>query len=104
MEYALYEMDEEGKGMVLAYHSEKLAVAFGLLVLAPGLTIRIFKNIRVCGDCHNAMKFISKVFDRHVVLRDSNRFHHFTGGKCSCNDFWLFKDLLGLISAHIRFV
>ncbi|XP_074280698.1 putative pentatricopeptide repeat-containing protein At5g52630 [Silene latifolia] len=88
MNFALHDMDEEGKELGLVYHSEKLAVAFGLLVLPPGLPIRVFKNIRVCGDCHNAMKLISKAFDRHIVLRDSNRFHHFKGGICSCNDYW----------------
>ncbi|KAL2930088.1 hypothetical protein RDABS01_035498 [Bienertia sinuspersici] len=86
--FALHDVDEEGKELGLAYHSEKLAVAFGLLVLPPGLPIRVFKNIRVCGDCHNAMKYVSKVFDRQIVLRDTNRFHHFIGGTCSCNDYW----------------
>ncbi|KAK9726269.1 hypothetical protein RND81_05G202800 [Saponaria officinalis] len=88
MNFALHEMDEEGKELGLAYHSEKLAVAFGLLVLPPGSPIRVFKNVRVCGDCHSAMKFISKVFNRHIVLRDSNRFHHFRDGTCTCNDYW----------------
>ncbi|KAL9224272.1 hypothetical protein vseg_000328 [Gypsophila vaccaria] len=88
MHFALHDTDEEGKELGLAYHSEKLAVAFGLLVLPPGSPIRVFKNVRVCGDCHNAMKLISKVFNRHIVLRDSNRFHHFREGTCSCNDYW----------------
>ncbi|CAL9007022.1 unnamed protein product [Prunus brigantina] len=61
MNFALHDMEKEGKELGLAYHSEKLAVAFGLLTTPPGAPIRIFKNLRVCGDCHNAMKYISKM-------------------------------------------
>ncbi|KAM4094579.1 hypothetical protein ACB094_06G205800 [Castanea mollissima] len=86
--FALHDMDEESKELGLAYHSEKLAIAFGLLTLPPVVPIRIFKNLRVCGDCHTAMKYISRVFLRHIILRDSNCFHHFREGKCSCGDYW----------------
>lgn len=88
MNFALHDMDEEGKVLGLAYHSEKLAVAFGLLMVPPGSPIRIFKNLRVCGDCHTAMKHISGVYHRHIILRDSNCFHHFREGTCSCSDYW----------------
>uniref|UniRef100_A0A453RXP9 DYW domain-containing protein n=1 Tax=Aegilops tauschii subsp. strangulata TaxID=200361 RepID=A0A453RXP9_AEGTS len=50
--------------------------------------MRIFKNLRVCGDCHNAAKLISKIEDREIILRDTTRFHHFKGGHCSCGDYW----------------
>ncbi|XVF33390.1 hypothetical protein REPUB_Repub17cG0164400 [Reevesia pubescens] len=86
--FALHNTDEEGKELGLAYHSEKLAIAFGLLTVPPGAPIRIFKNLRVCGDCHAAMKYISRVFLRHIILRDSNCFHHFKEGECSCGDYW----------------
>lgn len=88
MNFALHNVEEEGKEIGLAYHSEKLAVAFGLLTLPQGAPIRIFKNLRVCGDCHTAMKYISAVYLRHIILRDSNRFHHFKAGNCSCGDYW----------------
>ncbi|PON62684.1 DYW domain containing protein [Trema orientale] len=88
MNFALQDMDEEGKEIGLAYHSEKLAIAFGLLTVPPGAPIRIFKNLRVCGDCHTAMKYISRVFLRHIILRDPNCFHHFKEGNCSCGDYW----------------
>ncbi|KAL9674000.1 hypothetical protein QQ045_030264 [Rhodiola kirilowii] len=84
----LHDTDEEGKELGLAYHSEKLAVAFALLVVPQGAPIRIFKNLRVCADCHAAMKFISRVYHRHIVLRDCNCFHHFKEGTCSCEDYW----------------
>lgn len=88
MNFALRDMDEEGKERSLAFHSEKLAIAFGLLTVPKGAPIRIFKNLRVCGDCHSAMKYISGVFSRHIILRDLNCFHHFKKGKCSCGDYW----------------
>ncbi|KAF3788512.1 putative pentatricopeptide repeat-containing protein [Nymphaea thermarum] len=85
---ALHDVDEEGKEIGLAYHSEKLAVAFGLLAVPPGCPIRVVKNLRVCGDCHSAIKYISKVFSRKIIVRDSNCYHHFSEGACSCRDYW----------------
>ncbi|KAF7833088.1 putative pentatricopeptide repeat-containing protein [Senna tora] len=85
--YALYDLDLENKEELLSYHSEKLAVAF-VLTRKSELPIRIMKNLRVCGDCHTAFKYISKVVNRQIILRDSNRFHHFDGGICSCGDYW----------------
>jgi len=82
------DMEDEDKEVTLRYHSEKLAISFGLLNTPPGTTIRVVKNLRVCGDCHSAAKLISSIFDRQIVLRDVQRFHHFKGGKCSCGDFW----------------
>lgn len=69
-------------------HSEKLALAFGLLVLPAGSPVRIKKNLRTCGDCHTVMKFASEVFQREIIVRDINRFHRFTNGSCSCRDYW----------------
>ncbi|XP_047324839.1 putative pentatricopeptide repeat-containing protein At5g52630 [Impatiens glandulifera] len=88
MRFALHDVDEEVKERGLAYHGEKLAVAFGLIFLPQTAPIRIYKNLRVCGDCHTAMKFISSVYGRHIILRDSNCFHHFKRGICSCEDYW----------------
>jgi hypothetical protein len=72
----------------LSTHSEKLAVAYGFMKLPHGATVRVFKNLRICGDCHNAFKFMSKVVGREIVVRDGKRFHHFRDGKCSCGDYW----------------
>lgn len=80
--------DNEDRETALLKHSEKLAIAFGLMNTAPGTPIRIVKNLRVCGDCHVAIKFISKVYDREIVVRDRIRYHHFKEGTCSCNDYW----------------
>ena len=80
--------EEDYKEASVSHHSEKLAIAFGLINSASGTTIRISKNLRICTDCHNATKIISKVFRREIVVRDRNRFHHFKEGSCSCNDYW----------------
>lgn len=86
--FVLHDVDEEQKERVLCYHSEKLAIAFGLISTPPTVPIRIMKNLRVCGDCHVATKFISKIVAREIIVRDSNRFHHFKDGVCSCRDYW----------------
>ncbi|XP_073101629.1 pentatricopeptide repeat-containing protein At2g29760, chloroplastic [Elaeis guineensis] len=84
----LFDIEEEEKEHSLFLHSEKLAVAFGLISTAQGSPIRITKNLRVCMDCHSFLKAVSKVFGREIVARDRNRFHHFREGICSCKDFW----------------
>lgn len=84
----LHDVEEEEKEHMLKYHSEKLAVAFGILSIPAGRPIRVMKNLRVCEDCHNAIKHISKIEGRLIILRDSHRFHHFSGGSCSCGDYW----------------
>uniref|UniRef100_A0ACD5UHE3 Uncharacterized protein n=1 Tax=Avena sativa TaxID=4498 RepID=A0ACD5UHE3_AVESA len=82
------DVDEEEKEHALLAHSEKLAIAFGLISLAPNLPIHIIKNLRVCEDCHSAIKLISKLWNREIIVRDRSRFHHFRDGACSCNNFW----------------
>ncbi|KAK9996591.1 hypothetical protein SO802_021277 [Lithocarpus litseifolius] len=84
----LHDVEEEEKEHMLKYHSEKLAVAFGILSIPAGRPIRVMKNLRVCEDCHNAIKHICKIEGRLIILRDSHRFHHFSGGSCSCGDYW----------------
>ncbi|XP_057852607.1 pentatricopeptide repeat-containing protein At1g08070, chloroplastic [Cryptomeria japonica] len=84
----LNDMEEEEKELLLCHHSERLAIAFGLLNTSSGTTIRVVKNLRVCSDCHTATKFISKIVGREIVVRDANRFHHFKHGQCSCGDYW----------------
>ncbi|XP_008786573.3 pentatricopeptide repeat-containing protein At3g13880 [Phoenix dactylifera] len=69
-------------------HSEKLAVALGMIVLPEAAPIRVMKNLRVCQDCHTTMKLFSESERREIVLRDPIRFHHFRGGLCSCRDYW----------------
>ncbi|XXG72791.1 hypothetical protein AAC387_Pa07g1806 [Persea americana] len=86
--YVLLFVDQQEREAKLQYHSEKLALAFALLKTPPGATIRIKKNIRMCGDCHSAIKFVSMVMEREIVVRDTNRFHHFSNGFCSCGDYW----------------
>ncbi|ESQ43783.1 hypothetical protein EUTSA_v10006495mg [Eutrema salsugineum] len=84
----LLDLDEEGRMVVLSYHSEKLAIAFCLMRTRPGTPVRIIKNLRICGDCHLVMKMISNLYGREIVVRDCNRFHHFRDGSCSCRDYW----------------
>ncbi|KAF8409820.1 hypothetical protein HHK36_005899 [Tetracentron sinense] len=84
----LLDIEEEEKEEALSRHSERLAIAYGLLSTKAKTLIRVIKNLRVCRDCHSAIKLISKEFDREIIVRDKNRFHVFKGGECSCMDYW----------------
>eukprot|EP01018_Ginkgo_biloba_P030679 Gb_05648 [translate_table: standard] len=86
--FVLRDVEEDKKEHILCGHSERLAIAFGLINTYMGTPIRIIKNLRVCGDCHTATKFISKIVEREIIVRDSSRFHHFKDGLCSCGDYW----------------
>ena len=87
-EYVLHNVEETEKREYLRYHSERLALAFALINTSATKKIRILKNLRICGDCHDVMKLLSSITDREIVIRDVHRFHHFKSGACSCNDFW----------------
>ncbi|GAB2277923.1 hypothetical protein Dimus_012622 [Dionaea muscipula] len=84
----LFDIEEEEKEDALSYHSERLAIAIGLIALQLTVPIRIIKNLRVCSDCHVSTKLISKIYGREIIVRDRNRFHHFRNGTCSCLDYW----------------
>ncbi|XP_010256994.1 PREDICTED: putative pentatricopeptide repeat-containing protein At3g08820 [Nelumbo nucifera] len=87
-EFVLFDIEEEEKEHSLGCHSEKLAIGFGLISTESRDVIRVVKNLRVCGDCHTAIKLISKITDREIIVRDNNRFHYFQKGSCSCRDYW----------------
>ncbi|KAK7411296.1 hypothetical protein VNO78_02729 [Psophocarpus tetragonolobus] len=84
----LHELEEQEKIKLLKSHSEKLAISFGLLNTAKGTTLRVCKNLRICVDCHNAIKLVSKVTERDIIVRDNKRFHNFKNGLCTCGDYW----------------
>nr|GMD76206.1 pentatricopeptide repeat-containing protein At1g31920 [Ipomoea batatas] len=84
----LMDVDEEEKRQRLGNHSQKLAIAFALIHTSQGSSVRIVRNVRMCSDCHTYTKFISTIYEREIVVRDRNRFHHFKDGSCSCRDYW----------------
>lgn len=87
-ELVLMDVSEEEKEGNLYHHSEKLALAYGILKTSPGTEIRISKNLRICHDCHSWIKMISRLLRRVIIVRDRIRFHRFEGGLCSCGDYW----------------
>ncbi|XP_076932014.1 pentatricopeptide repeat-containing protein At5g40410, mitochondrial-like [Bidens hawaiensis] len=87
-ENVVHDVEEDVKGDLVKLHSEKLAIAFGLLVYGDNVPLIITKNLRICGDCHNMAKFVSRVENRAIIIRDTKRFHHFADGSCSCGDYW----------------
>nr|XP_043635733.1 putative pentatricopeptide repeat-containing protein At5g52630 [Erigeron canadensis] len=86
--YVLRKVGGEEKNMAIRYHSERLAIAFALITFEDNRPIRVMKNLRICGDCHTAVKFMSKCTGRVIIVRDNNRFHTFEDGNCSCSDYW----------------
>ncbi|XP_061994066.1 putative pentatricopeptide repeat-containing protein At5g13230, mitochondrial [Rosa rugosa] len=84
----MLDVEDDEKERLLWVHSERLALALALVRTPSGSPIRIIKNLRICVDCHATMKLISKVVQREIIVRDMNRFHHFKGGICSCDDYW----------------
>jgi hypothetical protein len=81
-------MEKAAAQRLVGFHSEKLAVAFGLLNTKADSEIVVIKNLRVCGDCHSFLKVVSGIANRAFVVRDASRFHRFEGGVCSCKDYW----------------
>ncbi|MCO5585937.1 hypothetical protein L7F22_039872 [Adiantum nelumboides] len=67
-------------------HSEKLAITFGLLNTPASAPIRVTKNIRVCPDCHQAIKLITTIEQREIIVKDVDCIHYFKDGACSCED------------------
>ncbi|KAL8495840.1 hypothetical protein ACS0TY_019813 [Phlomoides rotata] len=85
VKFALHDVEKLG---MLCRHSERLAIAFGLLHTSPGTPLLIMKNLRVCGDCHTVTKYISRLMNREILVRDANCFHLFKDGTFSCRDHW----------------
>ncbi|KAG8055006.1 hypothetical protein GUJ93_ZPchr0001g32815 [Zizania palustris] len=84
----LHDVGEEEKEVALCEHSERLAIAYGLLKTKSPHVIRVVKNLRFCPDCHEVAKIVSKSYKREIIVRDRVRFHRFVEGSCSCKDFW----------------
>ncbi|KAL4556291.1 hypothetical protein LXL04_038938 [Taraxacum kok-saghyz] len=88
VDYVLHNVPEKEKREILSHHSERLALGFLLINKNLNKKVRIFKNLRICGDCHEYMKLVSRIINRDIVIRDAKRFHCFKDGSCSCRDYW----------------
>ncbi|CAL5192792.1 unnamed protein product [Lathyrus oleraceus] len=84
----MQDVEEEQREVLISHHSEKLALVFGIINTLHRTPIRIMKNIRICTDCHNFIKYASQLLERQIIVRDTHRFHHFKQGSCSCGDYW----------------
>ncbi|MQM05793.1 hypothetical protein Taro_038610 [Colocasia esculenta] len=78
---------EDEKEKMLMGHTEKLAITYGLIRTEKHVPIRVIKNARVCNDCHTMAKYITKINQREILLKDGVRFHRFVDGRCSCGDY-----------------
>ncbi|KAJ3688715.1 hypothetical protein LUZ61_017879 [Rhynchospora tenuis] len=71
-----------------SHHSEKLAVAFGLIGTPEFTSLQLMQPHRICEHCHAFIQVVGLLTQRDIVVRDASRFHHFSEGKCSCNNYW----------------
>ncbi|KAJ6327497.1 hypothetical protein OIU78_014378 [Salix suchowensis] len=77
---------ETSKADIFCGHSERQAIAYSLINSPPGMPIWVTKNLYMCQSCHSIVKFISKRVRREISVRDTEQFHHFKDGLCSCGD------------------
>ncbi|KAL9666366.1 hypothetical protein QQ045_000696 [Rhodiola kirilowii] len=61
----LPDVDEQEERMRL-YHSEKLAIAFGLINTTESTPLQLVQSHRMCGVCHSVVKLIAFV-SRRVI-------------------------------------
>ena len=60
------------KKFLLCHHTEDLAMG---CYMDDGTMVRIIKNLRVCGDCHTATRYISKVVEKEIIGMCIDHFH-----------------------------
>ena len=84
---SMYKTKKE-KEQSLWRHSERYALIYGLIKLRPDEDIIITENLRICGDCHVVITFLSEMLERKIIVRDAKRFHHFENGECSCKNIF----------------
>ncbi|PKA53537.1 Pentatricopeptide repeat-containing protein [Apostasia shenzhenica] len=79
-------VDQEQR--IQRYHGELLAIAFGLISTPNSTPLQVIQGHRLCNDCHTAIKLVTMIMRREIVVRDGSRFHHFRDGVCSCGNYW----------------
>ncbi|KAK7321288.1 hypothetical protein VNO77_31778 [Canavalia gladiata] len=79
--------EEETASSPTIYHSEKLAITFGLENLPNSSPIRVVKSTLMCRDCHSFIMYVSTLTGREIIIKDSKRLHKFVNGQCSCGNF-----------------
>ncbi|WZZ24118.1 pentatricopeptide repeat-containing protein At4g32450, mitochondrial-like [Brassica napus] len=85
---ALHDVDQESRDENLFNHNERFAFVSSFLNTPARSEVLVRKNLRVCIDCHNALKLMSKIVGRRLISRDVKRYHHMEDGVCSCRDYW----------------
>jgi hypothetical protein len=62
------EGEEVSKDDIFCGHSERQAVAFGLINTTPGTSIFVTKNRHTCQSCHRILKMISNTVRREITV------------------------------------
>jgi pentatricopeptide repeat protein len=77
------------KENILCGQSEKLAVACGLVYTPNGTSLRVTKNMKICGSCHAAISLMSIIENRKIQVNAANCVHIFEDGRCHCDEHYL---------------
>eukprot|EP01084_Bolivina_argentea_P062285 113889_1 len=79
-------VDQISKEKHLKSHAEKKALAILLNQTEHCEYIKIYVSMRMCMDCHNFFKLISKCYKRTIECVDPKKQHIFKNGQClSCD-------------------
>ncbi|MED6212852.1 hypothetical protein PIB30_087427, partial [Stylosanthes scabra] len=62
--------EEEELSSTVIYHSEKLAITFGLENLPIWWPMRVVKSTLMCRDSHNFVKYVSTLTGREIIVKD----------------------------------
>uniref|UniRef100_A0A2K2A1D2 DYW domain-containing protein n=1 Tax=Populus trichocarpa TaxID=3694 RepID=A0A2K2A1D2_POPTR len=66
--FVLHDLDQEAKEKALFSHSERIAIVNGPTNTPPGTTLRIVRNLRICGDFYNLIEGDTKI-KRNILER-----------------------------------
>ncbi|KAJ9558481.1 hypothetical protein OSB04_013096 [Centaurea solstitialis] len=85
LRYVLHDVEEDEKREILCGHSERLAIAFGLLNTKPGAPLHVMKDLR-------------RIVQWEILVRDPHRFYLLKNGSCSCGE----DKLLAAMNCKLR--
>ncbi|KAD3640687.1 hypothetical protein E3N88_29910 [Mikania micrantha] len=67
-DYVLHNVSDVEKREILSHHSERLALSFSLINNNSNKTVTIFKNLRICGDCHKVPAHAKIIGEQEALL------------------------------------
>lgn len=66
-----HDLEVENNEHFLCHHSEKVAIAFGLISAPHETSIQVIENLSDCCNCHTATTDILRIVGQEIVLKDA---------------------------------